>query len=116
MIPRSAAGRAIVKEVDTGVKETVEQSKERFIVLKKKSRDALLGVRFGVHPTTSQGTICHRPVRPSDRRHDMSPKLAQRAQLDRGRRVSACAQSSSRRSFQVIRQWRVASSSWAMCC
>ena len=39
----SAAGRAIVNEVDTGVKQ-VEQSNERFIVLPKKTREALLGV------------------------------------------------------------------------
>ncbi len=55
MLPRSAAGRAIVREVDQGAKAVVEQSKERFIVLKKKTRDSLLGLRFGLHPVSGQG-------------------------------------------------------------
>ena len=58
MLPRSAAGRAIAKEVDTGVSAPrVEQSRERFIVLKKKTRESLLGVRFGIHPTTGQVVV-----------------------------------------------------------
>ena len=55
MLPRSAVGRAIVKAVDTGAEhEQVEQSATRWIRLHKKSRDALLGVRFGIHPVSKQ--------------------------------------------------------------
>ena len=57
MLPRSAAGRAIVKEVDTGAKTVVENHNERFIILQKKTRDSLLGVRFGLHPVTSEVVV-----------------------------------------------------------
>ena len=57
MIPRSSIGRSIVKEVDTGVSQTVEQSQERKIVLKKKTRESLLGVRFGLHPVSGQVVV-----------------------------------------------------------
>ena len=59
MIPRSSIGRSIVKEVDTGVSQTVEQSQERKIVLKKKTRESLLGVRFGLHPVSGQVVVTH---------------------------------------------------------
>ena len=59
MLPRSAVGRAIVKAVDTGAEhEQVEQSATRWIRLHKKSRDALLGVRFGIHPVSKQVRLC----------------------------------------------------------
>ena len=54
MLPRSAVGRAIVKAVDTGENTQVEQSSARWIRLHKKSRDSLLGVRFGIHPVSKQ--------------------------------------------------------------
>ena len=60
MIPRSAAGRAIVAEASSGGKSTVpavKQSQERTITLEKKTRDSLLGVRFGLHPTTGQVVV-----------------------------------------------------------
>ena len=44
MLPRSAAGRAIVKEVDTGIKTTVENDNERFVLIRKKTKEALLAL------------------------------------------------------------------------
>lgn len=55
MIPRSAAGRAIAASVDTGVAQVIEQSSERVIKLKKKNKEALLGVRCSLHPVSGQG-------------------------------------------------------------
>ena len=46
--------RAIVKEVDTGIKTTVENDNERFVLIRKKTKEALLGVRFGLHPVSGQ--------------------------------------------------------------
>jgi len=51
-------GRAIQREVVGGVvSPSVKQSNERFIVLKKKTRDALIGVRFGLHPISGQVVV-----------------------------------------------------------
>ena len=53
MVPRSKAGRAIVAEVSGDVAPVVvEQSNERKISLEKKTRESLLGVRFGVQPVS----------------------------------------------------------------
>ena len=58
MVPRSKAGRAIVAEVSGDVAPvTVEQSNERTIVIEKKTKESLVGVRFGLHPVSGQVVV-----------------------------------------------------------
>jgi len=54
MLPRSAAGRKIVTEVEAGGKVYIEPQKEKLVFLKKRTKDQLLGFRFGLHPESRQ--------------------------------------------------------------
>mmetsp|Transcript_27368 Transcript_27368/g.45639 ORF Transcript_27368/g.45639 Transcript_27368/m.45639 type:complete len:263 (-) Transcript_27368:270-1058(-) len=54
MLPRSAAGRAVVAETQ-GVQ--VKQSESRVIKLKKASKEAKVGIRLALHPVSSQVII-----------------------------------------------------------
>ena len=51
MQARSAAGRAIVAEVETGVAPA--KSYERTIKIRKATIETRIGVRFGLHPETA---------------------------------------------------------------
>ena len=55
MQARSAAGRAIVAEVETGV--APPKSYERTIKIRKATIETRIGVRFGLHPETKQVII-----------------------------------------------------------
>ena len=55
MQARSAAGRAIVAEVETGVAPA--KSYERTIKIRKATIETRIGVRFGLHPETKQVII-----------------------------------------------------------